>query len=121
MSAALMAQDDQAPGYSLTFLMDKKDTNQVWGTSAYFPGRSFSEIWTATIKKLIVDHKRILVADKSSGFLSGEDHYGDVQYFIEERSGGVEVIFPSAGGQKGIEKIARQVCETILEQLPKTK
>ncbi len=118
-SVALLAQGDQAPGYSITFLMDKKDANQVWGTSAFFPDRSFSEIWTATIKKLIVDHKRILVADMASGFLSGEDHFGDVQYFIAERPGGVEVIFPSAGGQKSIEKIARQVCEAILEQLTK--
>jgi len=104
MSSALLAQEDQAPGYSLTFLMDKKDANQAWGTSAFFPGRSFSEIWTATIKMLIVDENTVLIADKPSGFISSKDIVSDYQYFIEEKAGGVEVIFPMAGGLKGIEK-----------------
>jgi len=119
-STALMAQEEQAPGYSITFLTDKKDLNQVWATSAIFAGRSFSEIWTATIKMLIIDRNRILIADKISGFISCEKAVGgfDSQFFIEDTPGGVEVLFPSAGGVKGIQKISEKICKSIVEQLP---
>ena len=118
ISATLIAQDDPASEYSITFLMDKKDQNQVWGTLALFPDRSFSEIWTAIIKMLIVEHNTVLVADKTSGFISSKDNFGDYQYFIEGRSGGVEVMFPTAGGVKGIQKISDKICKQILDQLP---
>jgi len=103
----------------MTFLMDPKDQNQVWGTSALFPGRSFPEIWTATIKMLIVDRNEILIADKASGFISSKGLVINNQYFIEERSGGVEVIFLSSGGLKSIQKFSDKICKAIVEQLPK--
>lgn len=121
MCSMAMGQTEATPGYSLELVMDKKDANQVWAAVAFFPGRAYADMWTATIKHLLVDHKRILVADKASGFISGEDHIGDVQYFLEERPGGIQLIFPAAGGLKGIEKLARQRCEAILEQAVKGK
>lgn len=119
-SAMLIGQEDKAPAYSITF-KNLKGSTLIGAATAVFFGRSSAEVWSATIKMLVMDDKQIMTADRPSGFISAKmEVLGDVwyQFFIEDTPEGASVFMPLKGKGAGIRKVGEDICKGIAEQLP---
>lgn len=121
VATALIAQEQKSSVYSFTLEQSGK---QVMAVSAIFYGRTPEEVWSATIKMLIMDGKafyEIVTADRINGFIAAKSSVMSSdcpQYFFGHTPDGATVFFPFRGRGAAMQKYAEDICKRIAEQLP---